>query len=432
MARALSALLLLLGCADPTRPIVQPHLDFGLAMSDPDLAVGDLAMPPDEDLATNDPDLSVVPDLAAVDAPLPDLAPGPSCNDAGTTGHLFLAGTGASNALVTSRFTEGGGWTAYDTATLPTVSDVAQGLYLARPLLLAREKSDNTLSQTGADPCTQDFPSLSPIGFNIKTGLRPRVAGTDVLFRGATPGDLNLYYMYMPSTIWLGPTKQNNMTTTSEFALLHFDGKLLAFYSDGGKLTEGEVRQQLGGGPSAQVLTLTTSQPPAAVVDGNGNLNLVFVGTDTNLYWIWRGPGGGWLQANLHQLCAGQSGCLIDTTMPIALAVDSAGMPSVVWRGINDKKLYSSTLLTTSGPQYWSAARLASGTCGTKDCDTTVPPALATGIGSAQLELVFVSDLDGRARHARLLPADMGSAWSEPISLSGTNLLNTPSLVAQP
>jgi hypothetical protein len=432
MARAALSLLLFFGCANPARMTPQPHLDFGLET--PDLsAAPDLAMP-DVDLAMAMPDLGDVDQAQATAADLadePDLRPPPSCNDAGTTGHLFLAGVGASNALVTSRFDEGGGWTAYQVANLPAVSEVAQTLFAARPLVVAHQ-TDDALAVAAADPCDQSFPSLQPIGFGIKTGLRPQALSGDVVFRGATIGDLNLYYMYRPSTIWLGPVKQNAMTTATPFALVRFEGELEAYYNDAGKLTFGKVQNVNGGGPAAQILTLTTSQPPTAVVDHNGILHVVFVGSDTNLYWIWRNANAAWDVAHKHQLCEGQSGCIFDTSLPISLSLDSSGAPLVAWTGKNPHQVFTSRLLSTAGPQFWNAAQVASGSCGTKDCQTTLGPILAQGIGSADAELVFVSDLDGRARHSRLLPVDMGTAWSEPVSLAGTNLLNTPAVTAEP
>src|SRR3954447_4437228 len=127
MARATSALLLLgfFGCANPARTMTSPHLDFGLDHADmalpleePDLAVDtDLATP---DQAIEQPDLTVFPDLETK----PDLVPPPMCSDAGTTGHLFLAGVGASNALVSARFDESDGWSAYQVANLPAVGDI--------------------------------------------------------------------------------------------------------------------------------------------------------------------------------------------------------------------------------------------------------------------------------------------------------------------
>src|SRR5947207_1510124 len=83
---------------------------------------------------------------------------------------------------------------------------------------------------SAADPCTQNFPALAAIGFNLTTALHPSALGNDVLFRGASGGDLNLYYVYRPSDLWLGPVKQNNMTTASAFALVRFEGELEAYY----------------------------------------------------------------------------------------------------------------------------------------------------------------------------------------------------------
>jgi hypothetical protein len=437
MARGFFALscLIFFGCANPARMAQQPHLDFGLDQRDmalplevPDLAVPvDLAMQMPDQATAAEPDLQNPPDLA----PLDDLSPPPMCNDAGTTGHLFLAGVGASNALVTTRFDEMSGWAAYQVANLPAVADVDQTLVAARPLVVARQ-SDNTLAVSAADPCSQSFPALAAIAFNVTTALRPSALGGDVLFRGASAGDTNLYYMYRPSTIWLGPVKQNNMTTASAFSLARFEGQLEVYYSDAGKLSFGQVQSALGGGPASQILTLTTSQPPVAVVDRTDTLHVVFVGSDTNLYWIWRAAGAAWDNTHVHQLCAGQAGCLIDTSLPIAVTLDSAGTPVVAWTGISPHQVYVTKLLSTAGPQYWDQASAASGTCGTTDCESTLGPALAGGIGNAALELVFVSDLNGKARHSRLLPSDMGYAWAEPVTVNGTNLLKTPALVAEP
>src|SRR4051794_39592843 len=113
MWRSLSALCLFgsLGCANPARMDPTPHLDFGLGET-PDLSVAeepDLAVASDVDLAR-----VINNDLASADLTRPiDLQPQPSCDDAGTTGHLFLSGVGAANALLTASFAEGAGWTAY-------------------------------------------------------------------------------------------------------------------------------------------------------------------------------------------------------------------------------------------------------------------------------------------------------------------------------
>jgi hypothetical protein len=426
MARALSALLLVLGCANPARMTPPPHLDFGL---------DDLAMAEPPDLSVPPPDLSTAPPDLSMPSPKPDLAETADllptgCDDAGTTGHLFLAAVGSSNALLDNRFTEAGGWNAYEIDNLPAVASVAETLEAGRPLVVARQ-TDSALSTTAADSCSQQFAALQSIGFNLKTSVRPGALPGAVVFRGSA--DSNLYYMYRPSTLWLGPVKQNAMSASGTFALVRFENELEVYYSDGGKLSFGKVQSPNGGGPAAQILTLTTAQPPAAVLDGGGRLHVVFVGTDTNLYWIWRDANGAWDNANLHQLCDGQAGCLIDTNLPISLALDSAGVPIAAWVGINaPHKVYTSRLLSAAGPQYWDAVQTASGSCSTKDCETTVGPALATGLGSAQAELVFVSDMDGRARHARLLPVDMGAGWGEPVSISGPNLLDTPALITEP
>src|SRR4051812_3603955 len=117
------------GCANPVKMEEQPHLDFGLPDNDLSMASTDLAVPPESgDLAQ-----LVHHDLAATTAdltPATDLLPEPSCDDAGTTGHLFLAGVGQGNVLVTSRF-DGTTWSAYQSQASAT--DVAETLVAARP-----------------------------------------------------------------------------------------------------------------------------------------------------------------------------------------------------------------------------------------------------------------------------------------------------------
>jgi hypothetical protein len=418
-------LALAVGCANPAKMEEQPHLDFGLpdndlAMEMPDLAVasGDLAHSANQDLATTTVDMT----------PPADMLPPPSCDDAGTTGHLFLAAAGAANALVTSRF-DGSNWSAYQTQSTPTVTDVAITLHAARPQVVARQLN-TTLSLAGADPCSQNYGALTPIagngGTNATTAMRPSVIDEDILFRGSIGGDQNLYYVQHGSSL---PSQQTALTTTMPFALVRFGGVLHALINKGGDLWDGVVQPD-GMGAAAHIGSLTVGQPPTAVVDPSGNLHVVYVTPDSNINWVMRPAGGAF--GTSHLLCDGQAGCLIDTNLPIALALDSSGTPIVAWVGISGHQVYTAKLLSAAGPQFWTTPTASSGTCTfgdarDKDCQTTVGPALATGIGGASAELVFVSDYDGRARHARLT-----GSWSQPVSIAGTNLLNTPALISEP
>ena len=141
--------------------------------------------------------------------------------------------------------------------------------------------------------------------------------------------------------------------------------------------------------------------------------------TDMNLEWFAR-ESNGTTTTGPALLCAGP--CFMGGPLAPALGLDASGHVVAAWSG-NDKQIYTSTLSGST----WSAAVLAAGSCG-GDCNTTLPPALGTGLGGDDLELVYVRDSDGKAAHARMI----GGVWQAPSAFTTTNFLTQPALATAP
>jgi hypothetical protein len=436
-----------LGCANPMPTTVQPHLDFGLPSDDlaagdagVDLAVGDLAVGDLADLAVADQaagDLAVEnaidlggPDLAlAVDQALaPDLTP--ACDLAGALpSRLWVAAVAAGNTLYTARFDTTDGW--HELGTTAAVNQVSLALVGGVPTVADR-KTDDSVEVTRYDACLDQYPSPAQIASLAITLNRPALVGgsaADLVFRGSFMSDQRLYHSSSTdATRWSQPTTQGNFLSTLHPAAARWRGAVHAIFTGtDGHIYDGTVDDGGGGGSAVRIDdgTHTSTQPPAVIVDGTGRLVVVWAQAKVNsgdpdpLVWFVRSADG--------TTSTGPS-AVSSFTSPLgpALALDKSGNVVLAFSG-DDKHIYVSTLSDTT----WGAAEAASGSCSggeVRDCETTLPPAIATGLGSDDLELVYVRDSDGKLAHVR----KQSTGWGSETPFTTTNFLTQPALVTSP
>jgi hypothetical protein len=386
-----------------------------------DLSVKDFT-PPGDDLTVGGGDDGgddmAAADMAMPDLAMPDLRPPadltPVCNlstgDASTVPALYLAGIVTGNSLSTTNFVESAGWSTESIYGAHPVVDVTLGLYAGNPLLIARENdTGNTLSYSTASGCS--WGTLQAIYSGAATSNRPSLAGADLIFRGKA--DNHLYSSIFDGSSWSSGTQLALLTDQWPTAVVQ-SGVVHAIHTG----TDTKVYDAPVGSAGTQAGNATSAQGPTAVVTSDGTLYVVFTGTDTNLYWTKRASGSTTWAAPA-QLCAGLGGTCLDTSdkQPLA-AVRADGKPIAVWHGTNNK-LYTSTLSDGTTPP-WSAAIEATGSGET----TTFLPAISTGIGAAQAEIVYVTTTGG-AHHTRLT-----GVWSTPSPIGIATYIATPALVS--
>jgi hypothetical protein len=266
------------------------------------------------------------------------------------------------------------------------------------------------------------FPAPAQIRPAATTSVRPSVVGgttADVVFRGFVMGDQRLYHAHFESGAWGAVATQGRMLTVLPPVAVHTQGELEALFTGtDSHLYDGVISDVAGGGPTAQLGGAASNLPPAAAVDQQGTLLVVWANTDSNLYWAERAAGGGFVGPT--PFCAPTAtGCLIDSHLPPAVTIGADGVPVAAWIGVDDKKVYTSQLMSGT----WSAPMVAS-----LGEISTLSPALAPGLGGAAAELVYVRDSDGKPRHTRLVDG----SWQTATTLVPTNLLNTPALALEP
>jgi hypothetical protein len=418
----------------------QTHLDFGTGGAHDLSAVQSMDLGGAPDLAA--PDSGGASDFAVAEtsdfavgedlAPEPDLRPPVHCDlSAGPPSALWVAGVGASNALYAARFTPSGGWHTVTVDSAPTVFEVAMSTIGGVPALADRNHGTSSVDLTLWNGCGDQFPAPSQIVAGATTLQRPALvvngAGADVVFRGSTSGDQRLYHSHSPDGVtWSTPVAQSNFLSIIHPAAANYRSAIHALFAGtNSDLYDGTVSDSAGGGSAVEIGSDTvqvTAAPPAAIVDGSGRLVVVWTQTDKNLEFIVRSADG--LSTTGPSLLSMTTPKLLGP----ALALDSGGNVTVAFSG-EDKQLYTATL----GGTTWGSATLSGGSCTTGtnmgDCHSTLAPALATGTGGDELELLYVRDSDGKLAHARRI----SGVWQAPtLVTTSTNFLTQPAAVTTP
>jgi hypothetical protein len=271
------------------------------------------------------------------------------------------------------------------------------------------------LSWAAWQPCLSKWSALAPLFTGASTSLKPALVGgatPDVVFRGFVNNDNHLYHAQLGSAGWVKDPQLALLTDVAPWAV-RLGAAVHAVHTG----TDGKVYDAIVGGASIQVGTATSGKSPTAVMAGDGTLWVIFVGTDTNLYYATRASGSATFTGPTIVCAVGT--CLATTDLTPSLALTAAGAPIVGFHG-TDNNLYTST---------WNATRFDNPIPANANGDaSTRAPVLASGVGTAAAELVYVRSSDGYARHARLI----GGTWGTFATVGTQALATTPALASQP
>jgi|SRR5581483_469935 len=375
------------------------------------------------DLSTADQarDFSTI-DLAGRDAAVPDLAQ-PMCDLGVPSGVLVAAVQSSTNSLYVALL-DGATWNDIQTSSTPAITDVALSSYAGVPLLVARQ-TDATLSAAFFGSCQPTFPTLTQLFTGASTSHRPAVSGGDVVFKGSTNGDQNIYHTSWTGSAWTPAVQQTQFTTTYAPTAVRPASTVHTIFTGTDSMKtiyDGTISDSPGGGTASAFTGATTAHEPAAVATGGKTL-VVFTGMDTNLY----ATGGNF--AAPTSLCTGIASCVMTSNLAPVLSLDSTAQPIVAFVGkdpannANNYRVYSSSLTPSGSGGQWSAAVEAS-----SGETTNFPLGLAPGVGGDLAELLWVRASDGALRHARLT----GAGWQTPTTVKAATFGASPSVIVLP
>ncbi len=358
-------------------------------------------------------DFSVTADLAGLDLAVADLAHADLARvipDGGfTVPSLILAGIGTGGGLATAGYDSAGGWSGYTVDSTVMLTDVSASIS-GGVALVAMRLSDTHLNVSTWDKQTGAFTVPAEPFATAFTAHRPTLNGPEMLFQGGISADQHLYASHWNGTQFNTAAQQSTFLTDLAPVVLAGATVHAVFTGTDKKIydgTVGSVAVEAGGG--------TSNVSPTATVLQGGTILVVFAGEDTNLYWSAL---SGASYTAPKSLCAGLTGCLVDTDLSPSLVTAGNGAV-VVYRGKN-KKIYSAKFLpnATLSASTFDVAIPASGTE-----TTNFMPAVATGLG-VDAEVVWVRDSDGAGRHARL----SAGAWSTAVTVPNSNFTGPVSL----
>ncbi len=318
--------------------------------------------------------------------------------DGGGPERLFVAATTTGGAPYAA-LRASGSWGAVPTSGGGLLALVAAE-FADRPMIVGRQ-TDDGLGAALYDPCLALLPSPSMLFALAFTAERPAVVGgsrVDVVFRGSISGDQRLYATHYDGA-WQPALTLGNFLSTLPMAALRSGSDIhTVFTGTDGTIYDGVVNGS--GGAATPIAAAGSNRGPAAVIDSDGTMYVVWKASDTNLVWSARPAGGAFSSAK--GLCDGQGACLIASDELPVLSLDRSGAPVAAWLGKGDGLVYTARLAV--GGAIWSAALAASTEA------TALPPALAPGLSDAELELVYVRASDGQGRHARKIAGSFSAS----------------------
>jgi hypothetical protein len=325
------------------------------------------------------------------------------------SGVVTVLATGASGAFRAAR--QDGAWTSSEVdGTFASGSRPALAMRgPAAAVGLVRAGSDTLLATTWSGAT---WTSPTPLGGAITTGDTPALAsGGDGVAHATFHGALTDFHYYArhDGVAWSPDDEQVSAAGVDSFgptpaAIAVVAGDPLIAYAGADENLYVQERGGAGwstaidvsGDASADATPAVTALAPGAGADV-----LVVFGHDTSLYWVRREPGG-WTSPELVDDAFTPGGP--------SLAKTADGGAVLAFRGTNGgvyAALFDGDTASWSAPERVVAM-----------VTTPSTPAVATGIGPAEAELVYVDAATGAVSHVRL----EGSTWGDPSVLGGRDL----------
>lgn len=329
---------------------------------------------------------------------------------------LLLGGGGET--IVAGEFREAEGWAVREltgtTPSAPAVAISAEGLGVGLLRLTGGETTP--LRFTTWTPGT--WSELAPLGSQGSSRSEPSlsagVAGVQAVFQ---PTDYKHVFALFRGGVWSPDAEPVGGVSTHSYGpsaadIASVGGEALVAFMNGADGAEQNhlfvQRRTEGGWDVAQHLTgdVNFEVPPRIVaLDSGLDALVVYAQTGSNLLFSTRRQGAAWGEV----MSIGNA----YTMQRPALAALPGGGAVLAFRG-NDGRLY----VARYNGSAWSAA-VEVPTLG--GATLPAPPAVAPGVGGAEVELVY-ADGGGAAYHMRA----MGEGWSEPVlitSRAGLSLL---------
>jgi hypothetical protein len=342
----------------------------------------------------------------------------------GPTGTVLLLANMTTKVLAAS-FHPNEGWS---TALMPEEIDGRPAVATTgggEGVGLVRELKTGALRWVGWSP--MGWTPFSALGPGITSRAAPALGGDETgahaIFHG---DDYKHYYASFSAGAWAVKAEPVGGAAAQAFgpnpgAVVGFDGKAVAAYpgSDG----QLYVQERPAGAWESSGIALpsskTTQITPTAVKLGlpQPTLLLVFVRQeDAGLYWSSHIEGQMWsAPAPVSATALSQD--------PVALAPLANGKgAALAYRGL-DGKIYVSRFDPAASPPWTPPAGIA-----VPNPSIPSTPALATGVGGADAELVYIDAATGKALHARLKGGAFGPATDVAPNASGLTHASLASL----
>jgi hypothetical protein len=332
----------------------------------------------------------------------------------GPTGTVLLLANMKTKVLAAS-FHPNEGWS---TVLLPEETDGRPALAMTgegEGVGLVRDLKTGALRWVGWSKL--GWTPFTAVGPGITTRAAPALAGEKTVAHALFHGDdYKHYYAGFSAGAWFVTAEPVGGAATQAFgpnpaAVAGLDGNVLAAYpgSDGSLYLQQRGAGAWGSGAALPNSATTQITPAVARLPlAQTAAVTVFVRKeDAGLYWSSRGPNNTWsAPAPVHQ-----SALSLD---PVALAALADGMKAALaYRGL-DGKIYVSRFDPAASPPWTAPAGIA-----VPNPSIPSTPALATGVGGADAELVYIDAATGKALHARLSGGAFGPATDVAPGASG-------------
>jgi hypothetical protein len=319
---------------------------------------------------------------------------------------VLLAGGGAT--VLAGEFTELSGWvTTTLTGATSDAPGVAKSSGSSAVGVLRSTANGGELLFTTWSPGS--WSALTPVGSGITTRARPSISAADSVMLAFQGDDFKHYYaqydgVWAPSAEPIGGAVDQSFGPTPPSIAADGADAQVAFAGSNGDLFD-QARAAVWLAAHPHTLGSVASLSPTIVkLTNSDDFLIAFVrSTDAKIVYT-RGHGSTW-----------SAPVVVDanalSNLPVALAALPDTQALLAYRG-QDGNVYWSRYLGAN----WSVPLPLA----TPNVATSSTPAVATGIGSADAEMVFIDAATGGAMHARL----QGASFAAPAPIGGAGLVH--------